>query len=745
MRAGHELSYYPAFYPSEITLKTMNPADAGAALKDNKLHAYLGATPTFVGGVPGQLLSVESLAGYVVLSFNPASARVNSPRQRCQAAAQVAAGLSGRKLPFVVHPYPITPFDADYLIHADRAEQARQLTSTTAQDRSLKIRAAGALAEFVTQAGWAAAGTAWDAEITEVPLEGMLAQTAEHINGVVGPPWIKEGWFHAWRLLAPEAEAETPQVARGLYAKLTRGEFKDLVERYNAERQLVQALLRPCTRAVLGYTVRRELYNDEYSFGVENVGWDAVQGLDTPVFVRTVKLKDFPWNGSLLLGISTRPEAAWNPIAGFGDPAGRMVWSIIADDAFMMLPGNASWIPNRIDAGSSVLGYRPGGYEVPPNAVLPEPGTGALKAVGSGKRSSAKILYRVLASPYQDGSEMEMADALYPYMFAYRWAGKTGDRSDPAVAAATALLRDRVVGILPLNTERRVDLVSGIEIPRTSIIVEVYLNDGATEPRQTAALAPPWSAVPWQVLALMEEAVQRGMAAFSRQEAARRGVPWLDLVRDPAQLDKLRTLAKELEKEKFRPASLTGSDVDPPVTAESAARRWAALRAFDKQNGNFLVTNGPYQIKKWSPDTVKFTVIRDFKYAVGLGTFDGFADPPVARVTHMLRRGDTVLIEAELEKFVRYGREAKIIKEPLMKGAAKGFRPITPRAWTVLVGADGNIAAALRPKWQEDGRFSASLPKSLPQGSYRVLSAVFADDNAVKAGVGMLRIDVAGH
>ena len=52
-----------------------------------------------------------------------------------------------------------------------------------------------------------------------------------------------------------------------------------------------------------------------------------------------------------------------------------------------------------------------------------------------------------------------------------------------------------------------------------------------TMPKWNAVVAPPWSTLPWHVLALMEEAVTRGWAAFSQAEATRRGVPWLDLVR----------------------------------------------------------------------------------------------------------------------------------------------------------------------------------------------------------------------
>jgi hypothetical protein len=35
--------------------------------------------------------------------------------------------------------------------------------------------------------------------------------------------------------------------------------------------------------------------------------------------LRTVKLKDFPWNGWLQLGLQPHPSAAWNPVGGFTD------------------------------------------------------------------------------------------------------------------------------------------------------------------------------------------------------------------------------------------------------------------------------------------------------------------------------------------------------------------------------------------------------------------------------------------
>ena len=58
-----------------------------------------------------------------------------------------------------------------------------------------------------------------------------------------------------------------------------------------------------CRAMVAGYTVKREHFNASFSDGIENIAYDALEGLNSPMFMRTVKLKDFPWNGWLKLGL----------------------------------------------------------------------------------------------------------------------------------------------------------------------------------------------------------------------------------------------------------------------------------------------------------------------------------------------------------------------------------------------------------------------------------------------------------
>ncbi len=66
------------------------------------------------------------------------------------------------------------------------------------------------------------------------------------------------------------------------------------------------------------------------------------------MFLRTVKLKDFPWNGWLTLGIDQAPQAAWNPIAGFDDPFGHLLWFAVGDPALLPQPYDSGWMLNRI-------------------------------------------------------------------------------------------------------------------------------------------------------------------------------------------------------------------------------------------------------------------------------------------------------------------------------------------------------------------------------------------------------------
>jgi len=355
-RGGHEVPIYPSYYPHEISIETMPPARAAELLEDAKLHAYLGREQLFPGAVPQSVRAIESLGNFIIVRVNPGDL-AQDERSACDIVEAVVRDMAGRE-GFIFHPYPVTPFDGDYLYHVDRAEaeKTRLLAEAASPARQLRVKAVGAAADLV-RPEWRAQATDWDAAVEEIGVAALVGGTKSSLNGWLGPPWLKTGWFHAERLLADApGDAAMRQRTDGIVHRLETGDYGSPVERVNLERELVAALNAGCRKRIAGYTIERQYFSAEFTDGIENIGFDSIDGLNSPVFIRTVKLKDFPWNGWLNLGIDVRPTAAWNPIAGFTDRFGQLLWSAIGDPALLPAPYDSGWMLNRISDVQSSAG-----------------------------------------------------------------------------------------------------------------------------------------------------------------------------------------------------------------------------------------------------------------------------------------------------------------------------------------------------------------------------------------------------
>ncbi len=741
--AGHSVGHFPSYYPDEIRIEAVDPVAAAKGLSDHTLHAYVNATPAFAGSVPAHVKAVTSLGSFLVLSFDAASPRFATADARCSAARGILAALKAKTIAgFVVHPYAITPYHADYLHHLDRIEEA---TSALGRESvpALKPAARGRLAETIVQAGWDRADASADVVLEAMPADALIVSAGARFDGWSGLPWAKEGWFQAYQLLAPGLDAAARQAADEIHEQLISDEGAGMPERLNLQRHLVTMLTRDCNRVIAGYAPKEEYVDEAYPEGIENVAYDSLNGLSAPVFFRTVKLKEYPWNGKLHLGVRDRAAAAWNPVAGFTDATGRLVWSAVGDPAMIQFPFNASWMPNRVQATLTRVEGRSGGIRVPADAIRPRPGSGALKPVGARTFSSMKLVYEVLASPFEDGTDMGVADLLYPYAFAYRWGSKIGasdNAHEPRLQPVFAAMQDRLVGVKAVRVERTPHAVAeGMEIVRKTPVLEVYLRNAPGDERQISSLAPPWSAVPWHLLALMEEAVTRGYAAFSEEESKRRNVPWLDLVRDPALRAKLQELVAQFERERFRPATLRDL-----VTADEAQARWRSLRLFAEANGHFLVANGPYRLKEWSADAVVLQAVREVTYPLGFGTFDRFVNPPRAVLEDVAQSAGTITVRANAEMVLKMGREYKLANEPLLRTTMRGTVGLLVVSRYLLIDAGGKVLNVDKMTWREDGRFTVNLPKRLPPGQYTVILAVLLDGNSMLPSAKLLRLRVGG-
>jgi hypothetical protein len=359
-KGGHEIPVYPSYYPHEIELAVVTQERASELLPAGKIHAYVGAVPRFAEAPPASIDSIESLGSFVIISINPLSPRARDEQSVCAISDSVIRDLSGKSPTFSLHPYPVTPFHGDYLEHVDLAEATKarilggraDLSASAPAD--LKVKADSDFARALVRPAWRAHGAEWDVEITQVSAAELVAGVATAMNGWLGPVRLKMGWFHAYLLLGKQAgNGDETQRVEAHVRRLESSDYDTPVERINLERSLVTALVANCRARVAGYTVKREYFSTTFAAGIENIGYDSITGFNSPTFVRTVKLRDFPWNGWLALAINAAPAAAWNPIAGFTDDFGRLMWSAVGDPASIPSPYDATWMFNRVSGVQS--------------------------------------------------------------------------------------------------------------------------------------------------------------------------------------------------------------------------------------------------------------------------------------------------------------------------------------------------------------------------------------------------------
>ena len=308
---------------------------------------------------------------------------------------------------------------------------------------------------------------------------------------------------------------------------------------------------------------------------------------------------------------------------------------------------------------------------------------------------------------------------------------------DPPDHPRAALLRRSLVGLKVVKVDTEVKKYSDITFTYVVPVIEVYLDAAAVDPQELAAIAPPWSAVPWHVMVLMEEAVKRGVGAFSVEEAKRRGVRWLDLARDPRLKEAMAPVVDSFAKTAYVPETLRRF-----VSDDEAQARWSALKQFFQQRGHFLVTNGPYRLEKWSETSVVLDVFRDFSNPMGVGSFDRFAPPRRAYASRIVPRSDRFEVYPEIEQVEKFLRDYRIVREPLAVPRSDQDRADVPLCRYVMLDADGGVVAAGSGGQLQGNRLVVTLKDPLPAGRYTLQLTLTLGDNQVSPEVATMEYRV---
>jgi hypothetical protein len=379
---------------------------------------------------------------------------------------------------------------------------------------------------------------------------------------------------------------------------------------------------------------------------------------------------------------------------------------------------------------------------VPADALLPEAQTGQLQPVGAGKTAKLRLTYQTLGSVFQDGTKTSAADLLYAFAFAYRWGVRVNaedQQYDPVVAAATALMREHLVAlrVTGVDTASKSFRVGDVNFLREIFTIEAYLNLPVDDLDWNASVAPPFTTLPWHLLALMGEAVTRDWAAFSQAESERRGVPWLDLVRSEKLTAQLASLAAEFERSGYRPPALQSK-----VSEEEARKRWTALGAFYKAHGHLLITNGPYTIKSWSPGGVTLDAFRDLTYPLGVGSYDVYALPRRGFITNMEWDNQVLTISADIEVVERFQRSHRLTRTPLKSLPEVVARRAAPECRYIVADQTGRIVISGSEQAGDGSRFLITLKGQLPPGPYTISAFVTVNADAMNPDIHRISVVV---
>jgi len=131
----------------------------------------------------------------------PGVAVVCRPGERCEAAARIIKAFAAPP-PLLFHPYPVTPYHADYLQHAGpgRGSRRRAFGNAPEGPRRPQVRARARLRRGSSPH---LPRTALGRQCPRGRARRLLAAPRITLDGWLGPPWLKEGWFHAGSLSQP--------------------------------------------------------------------------------------------------------------------------------------------------------------------------------------------------------------------------------------------------------------------------------------------------------------------------------------------------------------------------------------------------------------------------------------------------------------------------------------------------------------------------------------------------------------
>ena len=378
---------------------------------------------------------------------------------------------------------------------------------------------------------------------------------------------------------------------------------------------------------------------------------------------------------------------------------------------------------------------------VPADAVLPEPGSGRLLAVGPGKVARAKLTYRVLRLGVSRRQQDD--DCRSPLFHHVRLSLGRSSRRECALRSRHRR-RDRADAPAPGRIARGRDRcrIEEFSRGRCQLHARALHHRGLCGGRARGSGAGRHGAATVERAALASARADGGggVARPRGVLASRSAAPRRRMARSgPLGAERrLAALVETFARDGYRPDALQSL-----VSADDARKRWAALAAFHKTSGHLLVTNGPYRLKRWSGESVTLEAFRDLSYPLGVGSFDAYAIPRRGFVTAVEWNGRRATLKGDIEIVEKFQRSHRLTRTPLQSLAPEVARRAAPECRYTIVDDQARVVATGLARLAGDSTFQVDLDGRLPPGRYTMFAMIAIAGNVMNAEIRRIPVTVA--
>lgn len=393
--------------------------------------------------------------------------------------------------------------------------------------------------------------------------------------------------------------------------RIYTGDFKSAEQRNELIQDAIKEGINEAVRIFLASKTDQYVANERIS-GIVNDFGAGVPSRFTPINAKNDKEE-------LVIGVKQIYQGAWNPVMGLSDTYSRHIWGIISDPVTFKHPFSGETLPVRANWNVETAGPLDK-LDLPKDAKIWDPKNKKWKQVEAGTQSISKVIFDFKFGNWHNGQLMDMNDILHSLYFTIEW-GTHLDENDKTFDTE----------FTPRATQM-VQTIKGInQIDEDSI--EMYVDYWHFDDGEIADWASLWSTIPWEISAAMEQAVIDGKISYSRSGATSKNVNWASLI-IPKDAKLIQKYLEEFKEKKHIPNSLQEFE----MKSKYFDLRYDASTKWIQDNNHAVISNGPFFLKSYSPDSRTITVssFDDKTYPFTSGHWSEFENTELPRISKVI-------------------------------------------------------------------------------------------------------------